>query len=83
MIWYPSLGNKNYPYVSDSVQTLKEKAWDLLERLAITYNIMSRGLRNAYSWSPSVIDDIEVHRLKNIFDEAVEDHKKNQEDEAY
>ena len=81
-MWYPSIGNLNYPYIPYS-RLRSENAWDLLGRLALVYTQVSRGLRNRFSWSPSVIDDIEVHRLCQIFEEAVEDSKKENNPEEY
>ena len=55
---------------------MKEFSWYFLGRLSLEYRNICRGLRNVYNWSPLVIDDIEVHRLWEIYEETKEDYKK-------
>ena len=76
MIYYPSLGNRDYPYISQRKDTAPERAWETLEILGEAYNFLCRQLRKVYKWSPDVMDKLELSRLNKIYNEAVEDAPK-------
>jgi hypothetical protein len=75
VFWYPSIGNKGYPYTTWEYKQ-KEWSWNTLENLELIYNNIYRYLRRTYKWSPDVVDKIELTRLFRIYDETVEDSKK-------
>ena len=74
MIWYPSIGNLNYPYEEWQYKR-SEYVFYLLNEWVEYYKIFYRGLRNIYKWSPQVVDDIELKRLLEICQETIEDNK--------
>lgn len=70
--WYPSIGNKEYPY-TDWQHKHKEWAWTTLEILAEAYHGICKVLRKQYKWSPLITDNISIQRLQRIYDETLED----------
>lgn len=80
VFWYPSIGNKGYPYTTWEFK-YKESAWLTLDYLVSIYNSIYRLLRRTYKWPPDVVDNIELSRLFRIYDEAVEDSKQRKNEE--
>jgi len=75
VIFYPSFGNKNYPYTGWRYKN-KFAAWDTLEIVAKKYHAMYRAFRNKYKWPPQIVDELDINRILRIFNELVEDAEK-------
>lgn len=76
MIWYPSIGNKAYPY-NGWLMKRPEYAWELLKDLGKYYKNIYSNLRRTMKWPPQLVDEIPLNRLIEIHDEVVEENKKN------
>ncbi len=77
-MYYPSIGNRNYIY-AEWRSVNPEYVWELLKTIGVRYNNICRSLRNIYKWTPQTIDDIEVVKLIQIYEETVEDNKNDKE----
>lgn len=80
LCWYPSIGNKSYPYNTWRMKT-KEWSWETLKDVAKYYHSICRVLRNKYKWGPNVIDPLEINRILLILQETIEDREEADEDE--
>lgn len=80
MFWYPSIGNKGYPYTGWELK-YKESAWMTLETIIDIYYSIYRLLRMRYKWSPDIVDSIGINRLFRIYEETKEDFKERTVDE--
>jgi len=74
--WYPSIGNKGYPYTNWRYHR-REYSWDTLSTVGEKYHQICRFLRERYKWGPAITDPLSIQRLLRIFDEAVEDMPKD------
>lgn len=73
MIFYPSIGNKGYPYTNWKNQKWEYACEEFLKILQSKYENIYRVLRNKYRWAPDVVDRISVPRLLKIYEETVDD----------
>jgi len=69
LYWYPSIGNKEYPY-TDWKWKRKEQAWDTLLLLGEFYHQVCRLLRVRYKWQPDIVDRLDLNRLWRIKEET-------------
>jgi hypothetical protein len=75
IFWYPSFGNKGYPYSHWEFK----RDWSIVDTLKFVgeiYNGMYRVLRISYKWSPDVVDKIDIYRYIKIYNECVEEAEK-------
>ncbi|MCP4648817.1 MAG: hypothetical protein GY853_01875 [PVC group bacterium] len=72
MIFYPSIGNKGYPY-TDWRTNNWEFSCEFLEDVSERYKHICRILRIKYHWPPDIVDNIKIKRLLRIFEETMED----------
>ena len=75
--WYPSIGNKGYPYTTWEWKN-REYAWNTLSSLTNAYHGICRILRKAYKWSPDVVDSLTIDRIWRIYEETIEDAENDQ-----
>jgi hypothetical protein len=80
--WYPSIGNKGYPYHSWEFKR-REYAWETLGTLAKIYGQICRLFRNKYRWSPLIVDKIDLNRILKIYDETIEDRPADAEEDEF
>ena len=80
VFWYPSIGNKGYPYTGWEWKR-REYAWSTLVLLAEAYHQMYRVLRMRYKWSPDVVDSMSMDRLTRIYEETKIDFENGSPDE--
>jgi hypothetical protein len=79
VIFYPSIGNEEYPY-TDWKTKRKDYSWNLLENIGETYHNICRGFRNKWNWHPEQCDILSIPRITRIYNELLEDIEKEQAD---
>jgi len=80
LYWYPSIGNKGYPFTRWESK-YREYAWETLLIIGETYHSICRLFRKKYKWDPIMVDSLTLQRIWRIYEEIIEDKEESSEDD--